>query len=147
MRFNASLVQKCDEFEMTELSKSTEFKLSDGIKLSVGPLRGTESEGFVVPLLIARKNQSDEDWSDLRTTLQEAHSARLFDADGRYINVFAGSDRTDGDTTIAVAYRSVPQRTVGGRIAATRPAKIVLSIPAEVQDVSIPVEFRDLPLP
>jgi hypothetical protein len=44
--------------------------------------------------------------------------------------------------------RVTPGRGPDGRpLSATRPAKLTWTVPVEVQDLAVPLEFRDLPLP
>ncbi|MEO6436416.1 MAG: hypothetical protein ABIP55_11755 [Tepidisphaeraceae bacterium] len=119
-------------------------KRAGDIRFNVGKLQET-GDGVRLPLVLHFKPAGDV-WSEVRA-LTSRDGFRIVEPKGvRYrveVNIHSQrNDRLEG----WVQFRPNPARGDAPKPPKT-PTKVIWDVPVEVSDVSIPVEFKDLPLP
>jgi hypothetical protein len=100
-------------------------------------------EQYEVQLTIHRDGLSDREWN---ATQNPAYAIRLLDRDGHALNANGWGSSSGGPTmTYTVNYT----RTVwnGQRSTVGEPHRLVWEIPTETRDVTVPFEFKNLPIP
>jgi hypothetical protein len=100
-------------------------------------------EQYEVQLTIHRDGLSDREWN---ATQNPGYSIRLLDRDGHALAANGWGSSSGGPTmTYTVNYT----RTVwnGQRNTVGEPHRLVWEIPTETRDVSVPFEFKNLPIP
>jgi hypothetical protein len=148
-RINATVVAASQPVEIVNKKGAVAGNLeAKSVHFTVGPLED-EGDGCRLSITITRPFGGAETWDDIRATARgDFFLATHPDAGPSAYRVEVQihsvlSDRYEGMIRIRPAFRFQPNTPKPPR----RPAKVVWDVPTDVTDVSIPIEFKDLPLP
>jgi len=100
---------------------------------------------YAYELLAKRGGKSQAEW-ELFKALLDHHPVRLQDAKGTALG-FSGGGASYGPDEVRITNNVRCEPLGGGGKAAGEPVTLVWEFPSEVEQVSVPLEFRDVPLP
>jgi hypothetical protein len=145
VRLHGSVVTRSERIDLADLTRESTPALGS-LCVKVEPVSGDETKGFTLPLTVFRDNLDDDAWKEIKTLMLDERAMRVTDEREQRIHV-SGGRSTDTPLSRRVELRVSPTSQPSGKRAATRPARMVWTVPVEVEDVKVPVEFRNLPLP
>jgi len=127
-----------------------QFLLDTGSELtmmtSAGLARaGLPSSNKLFPKKVYGIGKSQAEW-ELFKALLDHHPVRLQDAKGTALG-FSGGGASYGPDEVRITNNVRCEPLGGGGKAAGEPVTLVWEFPSEVEQVSVPLEFRDVPLP
>lgn len=117
-----------------------------GYDIHIDPIQ-KKGAMYVVPISIARGGRDDKQWQEAQRQLNFLLTRlKLLDAQGRSLQFGAwGGGGSDDPITRDIRF-SIPKRSEGSSTPG-EPATLVWELPLETQEIQVPFEFADLPLP
>jgi hypothetical protein len=100
---------------------------------------------YAYELVAKRGGKSQAEW-ELFKSMLDVSPVRLLDADGKALG-FSGGGSSYGRDEVRITNTLRCEARGGGGKAPGEPVKLVWEFPSEVEQVSVPLEFRDVPLP
>ncbi len=145
-RLRATVVTKVEKIAFDDLARPIEGERTvGGIRMRFGNVDGN---GTRLALTVYRDNLPDPQWDEVRVGFN-SEFVHATDAQGRefaasvQINPIGRNDAYQGP----IIFRP-PRWTPKEKLPPpTRPTKLVIDFPTEVEDIDVPAEFKDLPLP
>jgi hypothetical protein len=137
------LLKRMDKLEVDNvLQVKGAQRLLGGFRVVVNDVNKVTDGRFAFDISTFQDGRSAADW-DLFRALLDRHGAKLVDAEGRTLS-FSG-----GSSSYQQGQLKMNNTVTTGRDgnATGEPAKLVWEFPEEVEQVSVPLVFRDVPLP
>ena len=114
-----------------------------GFRLVIKDVNKVTDGRYAYELSLHRDNRSQADW-DLFRALLDRYPCRLLDAEGNALQSTGGGASFSGDQMTKSSTLITEPRN---GVAVGEPAKLVWEFPEEIQQVTVPLVFRDVPLP
>lgn len=136
---------RMETFEVPDLGKAADVsKVIGGTKYTLQQAQpGKQADTWDVSLLVTQEKLLDV--GPRQVGYAAVQASQLLDADGNaWQPGGAGGSGSTGNMTYKMTYYG---NRGGGEKKPGVPVKFVMELPAEVKEVRIPVEFKDLPLP
>ncbi len=134
----------------SETWEVADFRKARNVSKSVGGVRFTiakatpGAESLKVEVSATRDGASDERWN-LFKTLSLAHTLRACDAKGRALYLMGAGGPRD-ERRVAQTCQFSPNDPNAG-VNVGEPVKLIWELPLEIEPMSIPFEFKNLPIP
>jgi hypothetical protein len=143
----ASVVTRTDTISLDDIGKGAigERKLGD-MTFVFGEMKESRPGHSRIDVTVTAKDTDDNALRELRQLLSNRAMVQATDASGQRISVGMVLNKSGGALQGYLEFYST-KPLVRGKREVAKPAKIAWQVPTEVNDVVIPVEFRDLPLP
>lgn len=145
-RLRATIVTRVEKIAFDDLTKPIEGERTvGGIRMRFG---NVEPNGVRLAATVYRDSLPDAQWEEVRVGFN-SEFVHATDEQGRefaasvQINPIGQNDAYQGP----ILFRPPHWTPKDKRPQPTRPTKLVIDFPTEVDDVDVPVEFSDLPLP
>ena len=102
---------------------------------------------YSVQVRIDRDGRTDQEWSSLQTNLYYNNGIELRTADGQTLQYNGSSAVSSTGDSLEMTYQFSRYDPIDGQPRQESPLTLVWEIPTDSKLVSIPFEFKDLPLP
>jgi hypothetical protein len=133
------LLSRFATIEVPDLMKAgaVEKTVAD-LRCRIGPAR-TSGTRHDIPLEVFRDEQTLKQWQETSEMLRSARSVTILDADGQPIPTTHGGDYRGQDSARIHLYVSRRDHAA--------PAKLIWQLPEEAEEIAVPIDLKDLPLP
>jgi len=141
---DVSVQTRYEQLEVPDVvSARSVNKVAGGVRFVIKELRRT-GETWSLDLVARPDGARPDEWERMQQVLTTA-DIKLLDARGEVFQR-TGSSTSGGPEQVEMTIEFTP-RAWGHDRKLGEPAKLVWTVPTETRDVSVPFEFRDLPIP
>ena len=142
--FDVSIQTRTEQLEVPDIvSARSVNKVAGGVRFVIKELR-RNGDAWTLEMLARPDGATRDEWERMQQTLSTA-DIKLLDERGAAL-ARTGSSTSGGPEQIEMTIEFSP-RAWGHDRKVGEPAKLVWTVPTETRDVSVPFDFKDLPIP
>jgi hypothetical protein len=121
------------------------IKTAGDVKLTLEEVKKESNDRYTAKIVVSRPRNADSNSNDLNV-----QGIQLLDADGKPLDNqgYGGNGGANGEYTYTMNFgRNERYGRNGREVKPGVPAKLVWEVPTKVTEITVPFEFKDLPLP
>ncbi len=136
--------------DFDDLKRKNLTKNLAGMEVVFNGMTTQNANGFAVQLKLRPGTMAKEAWASIYDSSRRSLTLRLLDAKGHTAAVAGGYGGGGNNQELSYMYNFYVPQTSGGNVkedAPGPPAKLRLEVTTKEKDVTLPFEFKDLPIP
>jgi hypothetical protein len=142
--FDVSIQTRAEQLDVPDIVSARGVnKVAGGVRFVIKELR-RNGDGWTLDMLARLDGARPDEWERIQQTLSTA-DIRLLDERGEAFQR-TGSSSSGGPEQVEMSIEFSP-RAAGQDRKLGEPSKLVWTVPTETRDLSVPFDFKDLPIP